>query len=520
MISEDASEYTGSKHIQQRNATAARALGEIVRSTLGPNGMDKMIVSERGEVTLTDDGSTVVNELAFENPFAGLVSTVGQSQQAEAGDGTTTAITFATELLSGIETLLDQGVHPTSIVDGFRAASEISRETIGDLTRDLDSVDEHLLQRAVANRLTGIVFGDTKTALAGEITSLVEEIVATAPGRYADRIAVESDPGRWIGDFERVPGATVDKKPLRQRMPTDFEEAAILLVDEPLEVDESGHEPAVTVDSFGQYDQHVDREERSRATVADRVVASGADVVFCQKRVDDGIANRLADEGILATEFTIKPDLEFLARLLDIRITGDVAGVSEDDLGRASVRQNDDENRFYIEPPVSDPTAMTLMLQGSTERVAGKLEDRVTEAVDAAVELVTERRVVPGAGATEIAISRRVREAATRKANRQQIVMEAYADALEVVPRVLAENAGLDPLDTLTELRAAHANGDSTAGVDIVQGGTTDVYERGIVDFPGTKVAAITNGTEAANIVVHVDDIVPATDLPNENGGE
>lgn len=503
----------GTKQVQQRNAVAARAVGEIVKTTLGPNGMEKMIVDDTGDVTITSDGSTVIEELSFENPFAGLVSTVGLSQQIESGDGTTTAITIATELLTEVETLLERDIHPTPIVEGFRVANEIARTTIEDQTYELDAKGEDLLQKAIASRLPEIVADERKGALATQITAVVEEIVAEAPGEYADRIAIESNPGRWIGDIERVAGAVVEKKPFQRNMPTDFDSADILLIDTPLEVGDSEHATDIEVDSFDTYDQQIEHEKRRREDVFDQILATGADVVFCQKGVDDGIANRLASESVLVTEFTIKPDLEFLARLLGVEIVGDTDGLTEEDLGQASVSYDDDASRFHVEVP--SPTARTLLLHGSTQRVADKLKDSVREAIDLGVVLASERRVVAGAGAIEMEQARQIREAAKTEPSRKQVAMEAYADALEVVPRVLAENAGHDPLTTLVDLRSAHADGDAAAGVDVAQGGVLDAFEGGVVDIPSTKANAIINATEAANIVTHIDDVVPAKSLSN-----
>lgn len=511
ITSEETSEYDGARQIQHQNAAAGQAVGEIVKSTLGPNGRDKMIVSDIGEVTITDDGSTVLEELELDNPFADLVATVGLAQQAEVGDGATTAVTVATELLVSVEMLFDRGVHPTKIIDGFREADTIAQESIEDLTHTLDSQDEQFLQRAIASRLTGVVSGEDQAALSEVIATAATNIVAEASTEPLDRFAVESRPGKQIGEFELIPGAIVEKSPMRPSMPTDFEDATILLVDTPLEVDDVEYDTEAKVKSSEKYDEYLEREKQAQQEIVDWILESGADAVFCQKRVNDRIANLLSEEGVLVTDFTVKPDLEFMARLLGIKITGDLSNVSDAHLGHASVRHEDEKKSFYVE--VSDGRAKTLLVHGSTTSVARKLENEVTEAVALAIQLASDGRLVAGAGATEMELARRIRDEAPTNDSREQLAMEAFADALEEVPRILATNAGHDPVVTIASLRAAHADGNTSAGVDVLQGETVDALDAGIVDIPGTKSEAITSATEAANIVANVDDVVPAKDL-------
>ncbi|WP_162989822.1 thermosome subunit beta [Natronorubrum halophilum] len=511
ITSKDRSDFDGTRQIQQRNAAAARAVGDIVTSTLGPNGMEKMIVSDNGEVTITGDGSTVVEQLAFENPFARLIAAVSEDQQAAVSDGTTTAIAITTELLTSVETLLEQGIHPTNVVGGFRKGNKVAQEAIDELSHRLDPNDGQMLRQAVASHLTGVVFGNQRTDLADLIATAAEAVVKEAEAEHADRIAIDTRPGQWIDDFELLSGSIIEKTPMRPSMPTDLECADVLLVDEPLEVGEIEHDSNVTVDTPDEYNEYLDWEERAQRGQVDQILAAGADVVFCQKRVDDRIANLLSEEGVLVTQFTVKPDLEFLSKLLDIRIVGDLADLGATDLGQASIRRDDDAGLFYVEK--TDATAKTLVLRGSTESVAKTLENNVEEAVDLAIQLVVEGRVVSGAGATEIEIARRVRDEATLNDSREQIAMEAFADALERVPEVLARNAGFDPIDTITDLRAAHANGETSAGIDVTHGGTLDALEAGIVDVPAIKSEAITSATEAANVVVSIDDILPAREL-------
>lgn len=501
----------GNTEVQRRNAVAARSVGSIVKSTLGPNGMDKMLIDNAGGVTITDDGATVIEQLAFEHPFADLVSNVGLSQRAETGDGATTAVIVATELMRQVTELLEQGLHPTRIVDGFRRANTVAQEELDDLTYDVGSEDDQLLRQVVASRLVGLVSGEAKATLADDIATVVEDITARTQTEHADHIAVEATTGRFIGDHEILAGATMEKAPLQKGMPTDFETASILLLNEPLEVDESEQVSDVGAESRATYDEYVSYEDDMRQDLADDIIGAGVDAVFCQKGVDKGIADRLAAEEILVTEFTIKPDVQFLGRLLDVPVRADTEGLSQEDLGQASIRRDDEANRFYVE--TADPAAKTIFVRGSTQSVRRKLQNSVEDAVDVAVRLVTDGRVVPGAGATEAELAHRIREEAPAVATREQVAMEAFADALEEIPRVLARNAGLDPIDSLAALRSAHANGRGDAGIDVVHRGTVDTLVEGIVDLTATKSEAIVSATEAANIVAHVDDVVPAGDL-------
>lgn len=499
---------------QANNAAAARAVGELVRTTLGPHGMDKMIVGEDGDVTVTSDGATVLREMDLDHPFAGLVATVGLDQADTVGDGTSTAVTIASELLDSVETLLEQGLHPNSIVRGFQEANRVTQEAIDDVARDVSAGETGRLADIVANCLVGTVSERDRRPLAETVASAISDVADGAPEReYPDRIAVESVPGQPVETFETVRGAVVQKNPIHESMPTAFDDASILLVDHPLEVDGTERDSQLDITSVSQYREQVAAEDAVRQETVDQVLASGADVVFCQKRVDDLIAKKLAREGVLVTRFTVKPDVEFLSRMFDVPIVADIADVADADLGHARVRHEDDPGRFVVESDTAP--VRTVLLHGSTETVAETLERGVEDAVEAAIGLLVEGRVVPGAGATEVELAQRIREAAPQTDGRQQLAMGPFADALESIPRVLAENAGLDPVTSVTQLRTAHHEGDAAAGLDVFEAGVVDAFDRGIVDGADSKGEALTSALEVANIVVHVDGIIEASDLSN-----
>jgi archaeal chaperonin len=497
--------------VQFHNARAAQAVASAVRSTLGPNGMDKMVIDENGDVTITNDGATVLERMAFDDPFGTMTAHVGFAQKSEVGDGTTTAIIIAGELIRGVRALLDEGIHPTSIVSGFRAASSLACEQSETMATSVENEEDPLLEQAIASTLAGTVSGAEGRTIAELLVYAFRQVGDRRGRDLTERIAVASRPGRRIGESEIRSGAVVEKTPIVEDVPVEFDDASILLVDAPLEVDDSESDFVAEASDPNRYQRFVERDSRVRRRIVDRIVESGADVVFCQKRVDDEIAQLLAEEGVPITRFTPKPDIEFLARLLDVQIVSDPKAKPWNETGRADVRYSGDQNTFYIER--TDAPAVTLILRGTTKTVSDELERAVTDAIGLGARLLSDGQVVPGAGAIEMELAKNVRKSAVQRSGREQLAMETFADTLEQIPYVLAKNAGVDPLRALTELRSAHDSGERDAGIDVRSGEPTDAYAAEIVDVAAVKRNAIISATEAANLVLKVDGVLPATKL-------
>ena len=500
---------------QEYNISAARAVAESVRSTLGPKGMDKMLVDSMGSVTITNDGVTILQEMDIDNPTAEMIVEVAETQEDEAGDGTTTAVAIAGELLKNAEDLLEQDIHPTAIIKGFHMASEKAREEVDDIAEDVDPTDEDLLRKVAETSMTGKSSELDKDLLARLVVEAVRAVTIEADdGSHVvdlEFVQMETQTGRSASESELLNGAVIDKDPVNEDMPVDFESADVLLLNEPIEVEETDADTSVSIDNPDQLQQFLDSEERQLREKVDQIVATGADVVFCQKGIDDLAQYLLAQEGILAVRRTKKSDMGFLKEILGAEIATDLDAATDADLGSGSIERDADAGLFYVEGP--DAHGVTILLRGSTEHVVDELERGIQDALDVVSATASDGRVLPGGGAVEVEIASRLRDYADSVSGREQLAVEAFADAAEVVPRVLAGNAGLDSIDTLVDLRAAHEGGDARAGLNVFTGDVVDTYDAGVVEPAHSKEQAFTSATEAANLVLKIDDIIAAGDL-------
>ena len=508
---------------QDYNISAARAVAESVRSTLGPKGMDKMLVDSMGSVTITNDGVTILREMDIDNPTAEMVIEVAETQEDEAGDGTTTAVAISGELLKNAEDLLEQDIHPTAIIRGFHLASEFVREEVDDISIEIDADDEESLKKVAETSMTGKGAEQHKEYLAQLIVDAVQQVtVESDDGENIpdlEVLEIETQTGGAANESELVRGGVIDKDPTHDDMPEEVEDANILLLNTAIEVDEADVDTQVNLESPDQLQQFLDKEEEQLREKVDRIVESGANVVFCQKGIDDLAQHFLAKEGILAVRRTKKSDLKFLRNVLDCSIVSDLNSLEASDLGKGSVTRDRDEGLFYVHGP-EDSHGVTLILRGSTDHVVDELERGVEDALEVVATTVADGRVLPGGGAVEVELARRTRDYADSVSGREQLAVEAFADAMELVPRVLAENAGLDSIDVLVDLRAAHEDGDIRAGLNVYSGDVVDTYDAGVVEPAHAKQQALTSATEAANLILKIDDIISAGDLSTEGDGE
>jgi thermosome len=503
------------KDAQEYNISAARAVAEAVRSTLGPKGMDKMLVDSMGDVTITNDGVTILEEMDIDNPTAEMIVEVAETQEEEAGDGTTTAVAIAGELLKNAQELLEQDIHPTAVIKGFNLASEQAREEVEDISRDVDPTDTELLAKVAETSMTGKGAELDKEHLAQLIVEAVEAVTVEAEdGSHVVDLAnlnIETQKGRGVSESDLLKGAVVSKDPVHDNMPSEVEDADTLLLDAAIEVEEAGVDTNVSIDSPDQLQSFLDQEEQELREKVDAIVETGADVVFCQKGIDDLAQHYLAKEGVLAVRRVKSSDIGFLKNVLGGNVASTFDSLSSDDLGHGSVRRDDTDEMFYVEG--DDAHGVTLLLRGSTDHVVDELERGVEDALDVVATTVSDGRVVAGGGAIEVELASRLREYADSVTGREQLAVEAFADSLELVPRVLAENAGLDSIDTLVDLRAAHESGDVSAGLNVYSSEVEDTFEGGVVEPAHPKEQAVSSATEAANLVLKIDDIIAAGDL-------
>lgn len=517
IMSED-SERVKDEDAQSRNIAAAQAVAESVRSTLGPKGMDKMLVSSMGDVTVTNDGVTILDEMDINDPTAEMIVEVAETQEDEAGDGTTTAVAIAGELLQNAEDLLEQDIHPSTVIKGFHLASEQARQEVDEIATEIDTDDEEILRSVAETSMTGKGAELNKEHLSNLIVSAVRQITVEGddgePVVDLEYLKMETQTGGAVEDSEMLEGAIIDKDPVHDNMPRSVADADVMLLSQAIEVEETDVDTEVSVADPDQLQQFLDREEEQLKEKVQQIVETGADVVFCQKGIDDLAQHYLAKEGILAARRVKKSDIEFLSEVLGANIVSDLSEASSDDLGYGDVSRDEDNDTFHVTG--DNAHGVTLLLRASTDHVVDEIERGVNDALDVVASTVADGRVVAGGGAIEVELAKRLRDYADSVEGREQLAVESFADAVELVPRVLSENSGLDPIDMLVDLRAAHSEGQVKAGIDIENNDVTDTLEAGVVEPAHAKKQAISSATEAANLVLKIDDIISAGDLTTE----
>ncbi|PSP69079.1 thermosome subunit [Halobacteriales archaeon QH_6_68_27] len=513
IMSED-SQRTSGKDAQSMNITAGKAVAESVRTTLGPKGMDKMLVDNSGSVVVTNDGVTILEEMDIEHPAANMIVEVAQTQEDEVGDGTTTAVVISGELLGRAEDLLDQDIHATILTQGYRQAAERAKDALEEIAIDVDEDDTDILESIASTAMTGKGAENAKDMLSSLVVRAVQA-VADEEGIDTDNVSLETVVGSTIDESELVEGVIVDKERVHENMPYATEDADVALLDTAIEVPETELDTEVNVTDPDQLQEFLDQEEQQLREYVDAIAAAGADVVFCQKGIDDMAQHYLAQEGILAVRRAKKSDMKALSRATGGRIVSNVDDISADDLGFAgSVAQKDigGDQRIFIEE-VEDARSVTLVVRGGTEHVVDEVERAIEDSLGVVATTLEDGQVLPGGGAPEAHLALELRDFADSVGGREQLAVEAFADAIDVVPRTLAENAGLDPIDSLVDLRSSHDSGNHATGLDAYTGDVAEMVEQGVVEPLPVKTQAVESATEAAVMILRIDDVIAAGDL-------
>ncbi|TYT61455.1 thermosome subunit alpha [Natrialba swarupiae] len=511
IMSED-SQRTQGRDAQSSNIMAGKAVAESVRTTLGPRGMDKMLVDSGGEVVITNDGATILNEMDIEHPAAQMIVEVAESQEEEVGDGTTTAGVVAGNLLGEAEDLIEQDVHATTIVEGYHEAAQIALEAIDEQVQEAE-VDDEILKQVAESSMTGKGTGGlTAESLAETVVEAVRH-VDSEDGVARDNVAVHTQIGASSNATELVPGIVLDEEPAHDEMPSEVENASIAVLDVELEVQTGEIDAEYAIDSIDQLNAAIDAEEGELQGYAETIAESGADVVFTTDGVDDRVSSALASEGVLLFDDLTSSDAKDVVSATGARRVGALDDLEESDFGEADLIRTEnfgDDDLAFIEGGAA-AEAVTVFVRGGTEHVVDELERAIGDALDVVATALESGEVVPGAGATEIAIADKVRQEAAGIEGRKQLAVTAFADALDIVPRTLAANTGQDPIDALVDLRAAHESegraGLITDGEDVT---IDDPFEYGVVDPADVKREAVESATEAATMIVRIDDVIAA----------
>ncbi len=523
VVLSDESQRTSGRDAQAMNITAGKAVATAIRTTLGPKGMDKMLVDSTGDALVTNDGVTILREMDIEHPTANMIVDVAKTQETEVGDGTTTAVVLAGQLLAKAEELLEQEVHATTVARGYRQAAQQIPELLEELVTDVDASDREYLERIATTAMTGKGAEHEKDHLADLIVTAIQ-IIADDDLIDLDHIDVKSLVGGAVGDTELIEGVVVEKKKVHQEMPMIVEDATVALLDGEIDTKETEIDAEVNVSDPDELQEFLDEEERQFREQVDRLGELGVDVLFTTENIDDGPRHMMANAGILAARRIDDDEAERLARTTGAIRAGSIEALTEDHLGYAGTvaeRETGDDTWIFVED-VEDPGAVTILLRGGTEHVVDEIERALEDSLGVVRTTVQDGRVVPGGGAPEISLALGLRDFADSVGGREQLAVEAFADALDVIPRTLAENAGHDPIDSLVELRAAHDGGASASGLDAYTGEIEDMLEAGVVEPWRVKTQAIDAATEAAVMILRIDDVISAGDLAvsDDDGGE
>jgi thermosome len=517
LILREGSQRTAGREAQKSNIMAAKAVATAVRTTLGPKGMDKMLVDTLGDVVITNDGVTILKEMDIEHPAAKMMVEIAKTQDDEVGDGTTTAVVLAGELLKKAEELLDQEIHPTVIAAGYRAAAEKAMVIMKDMAIKVSPDDDELLKKIAITAMTGKGSGVARTELAELSVKAVKAIVDEDGTVDVDNITVEKKVGGGITDSQLVYGMVIDKERLHPNMPKKVKDAKIALLNTAIEIEKTEVDAKIEITSPDQLQAFLDQEETMLKDMVNKIVSTGANVVFCQKGIDDLAQHFLAKAGVYTIRRIKKSDMEKLARATGGRIVTSIHDLAESELGRAGLVEEKkiagDDMTFVVE--CENPKSVSIILRGGTEHVVDELDRAMEDALRVVGVSLEDSLLMPGGGAPEIELALRLREYAATVGGREQLAIEAFAEALEIIPKTLAENAGFDQIDALVALRSSHEKGIKTAGLDMDTGKPSDMQEKGVVEPMRVKTQAINSATESAVMILRIDDVIAS-----KSGGE
>ena len=515
LILREGTSRTRGRDAQANNINAAKAVASAVRTTLGPKGMDKMLVDTLGDVVVTNDGVTILKEMDIEHPAAKMMVEVAKTMDEEAGDGTTTAVVLAGELLKKAEELLEQELHPTVIASGYRMAAEKAKEILDGVAVDVseESVREDVMRKVAKTAITGKFAEAAGDFLADIAVSAVKSIAEKTDGGFSvdlDNLNIEKKTGGKIADTILVNGVAIDKEVVHPGMPKRVENAKIALLNCSLEVKKTETDAEIRIRSAEQMKAFLDEEERMMRKMVEKIKASGANVVFCQKGIDDVVQHYLAKEGILAVRRVKKSDMERLARATGGKIVNNIEELSEAELGHAGLvreRKIAGDRMVFVEE-CENPRSISIVVRGGEEHVVDEIERSLNDALKVASSILEDGKAVAGGAAVETELALRLKEFSTTLKGREQLAVEKFAEALEIIPRTLAENSGLDPIDKLVELKAAHEAGNKNAGLDVYTGEIVDMWERGVIEPLRTKKQAVSSAVEAATMILRIDDVI------------
>jgi thermosome len=516
---------TTGKEAQRNNITAAKVVAETVRSTLGPRGMDKMLVSSIGDVTITNDGATIMKELDVQHPAAKMLVEVSKTQDNEVGDGTTTAVILSGELLEKAEKLLDKDVHPTVIVDGYKKAAEKAIEILDKLSIPISEKDDAILRQVATTSMYSKGIAVAKEHFSDIAVKAVKQIAEKSDGKLRadiDLIKILKKHGKSLEETELVKGIVIDKEFAHAQMPKTITGARIALLNAKIEVEKTEFDAKININNPDQMHLFIEEEEKMLVDMVNQIEKTGANIVFSEKGIDDVALHYLAKKGIGAIKNVSSGDLEKLSKATGARIVASVKDLAKDALGEAKSIEEvkiGDDKLLYVRD-AKNPKAVTIVIRGGTEHVVDEADRSLHDALCVVRNALEDGKIVAGGGAPEAELAKRLREYAVKVGGREQLAIEAFAESLETIPTTLAENAGFDPIDVLVELRSKHERaGSPWFGIDVFSGDVKDMRKLNVLEPLRVKQQVIKSASEAASMILRIDDVIASKGVGGGTGG-
>jgi thermosome len=516
IILKEGAKETRGRAAQRNNIMAARLVAEIVRTLLGPRGMDKMLVDSMGDVTITNDGATVLKEMDIQHPAAKMLVEVAKSVDAEVGDGTTSSVIIAGALIDKAEDLINNDVHPTIIVDGYRKASVKAIEILNDIAEKISPTDKNTLAKIANTSMQSKLVSEYGDYLSSLAVNAVLEVAEKTDDKYkadVDDIKVEKKPGGSMRDTTLIQGIVLDKEVVHGGMPKCIENAKIALLNAPLEIEKTEFEAKISIESPEKMKMFLDEENRMLKAMVDKIVETNANVVICQKGIDDIVQHYMAKAGILAVRRVKESDMNKLVKATGGRTVTNIEDLTGEDLGAAGLveeRKVETDKWVFIEG-CKNPKSVTLLIRGGSQRVVDEAERSLHDALMVVKDVMEKPSIVAGGGAPEAYVARELRAWANKLSGREQLAVQKFADALETIPLTLGENAGMNPIDTMIQLRAKQAHDEKWIGVDVRELKIADMMKKGIIEPLAVKEQIIKSATEAASMILRIDDVIAAS---------
>ena len=512
VLKESALQQKG-KDAQKNNIAAAKLVAELVKTSLGPRGLDKMLVDSLGDVTITNDGATILKEIDAQHPAAKMMVEISKTIDTEVGDGTTSSVVFAGSLLEKAEKLLEKDVHSTLIVDGYQAAALKALELLADLAKSIKPDDSESLIKIAKTSMQSKLVSDDSESLSKLIVNAVLKIADKDENGYSvdlDNLKVEKKSGGSIQDTAMIDGIVLDKEVVHSGMPTKIEKAKIALVNAALEVEKTEVSSEIRISDPSQMQMFLEEENRMLKGMVDKLHSIGANVLICQKGIDDIVQHYLSKQGILAVRRVKESDMTKLSKATGGRITSNLDDISEKDLGSAEIVQQKkiESDKWVFIEGCSNPHSVTVLIRGGSQRVVDEADRSIHDALFVVKDVIEKPMIVAGGGSPEAYLAGKLKEWADSFDGREQLAIKQYAESLEAIPLTIAENAGMDPIDSIIALRAKQNSGEKTTGINAREGKIGDVYSLDIVEPLAVKEQIIKSATEAACMILRIDDVI------------